>query len=64
LLVKQVTGRVRWTQSVQHMVDEGCETFIEVGSGKVLSGLIKRIARDAATLNVGEPGDIDAFAKA
>ena len=64
LLVKQVTGRVRWTESVQHMVDEGCESFIEVGSGKVLSGLIKRIARDATTLNVGEPGDIDAFAKA
>ena len=58
-----MTGRVRWTQSVGHMAAEGCDTFIEVGSGKVLSGLIKRIARDAATLNVGEPGDIDAFAK-
>ena len=63
LLVKQVTGRVRWTQSVGHMAAEGCDTFIEVGSGKVLSGMVKRIPRDAETLNVGEPGDINAFAK-
>jgi len=63
LLVKQVTGRVRWTESVQYMVDQGCDTFIEIGSGKVLSGLIRRINRDATTLNVGEPGDIDGFSK-
>lgn len=64
LLVKQVTGRVRWTESVSKMADEGCETFVEVGSGKVLSGLVKRIAKGVATLNVGEPVDVDAFAKA
>lgn len=64
LLVKQVTGRVRWSESVAHMTKEGCELFIEAGTGKVLSGLIRRIARDAQTLNVGEPGDIDAFVKA
>ncbi len=63
LLVKQVTGRVRWTESVNHMTKQGCELFIEVGAGKVLSGLIKRINRDVETLNVGEPGDIEAFAK-
>jgi len=63
LLVKQVTGRVRWTESVSYMVDKGCDRFIEVGSGKVLCGLIRRIAREASSLNVGEPGDIDAFAK-
>lgn len=63
LLVKQVTGRVRWNESVAYMVDKGCSTFIEIGSGKVLSGLIRRINRDATSLNVGEPGDIDAFAK-
>ena len=62
LLVKQVTGRVRWTESVAYMSEQGCETFIEVGSGKVLSGLIKRINRAAAVLAVGAPGDIDAFA--
>ncbi len=63
LLVKQVTGRVRWTESVRYMNDQGCDTFIEVGAGKVLSGLIRRINREAATLNVGEPGEIDAFLK-
>ncbi|MEO1251049.1 MAG: ACP S-malonyltransferase [Pseudomonadota bacterium] len=63
LLVKQVTGRVRWTESVSKMADEGCELFIEVGTGKVLSGLVKRIARDANTAAVGAPEDIDAFGK-
>lgn len=63
LLVKQVTGRVRWTQSVEYMACKGCDTFVEVGAGKVLSGLIRRIARDATTLTVGEPEDLDAFAK-
>lgn len=63
LLVKQVTGRVRWTESVEYMTGKDCDRFIEVGAGKVLSGLIKRIARDATTLSVGEPGDLDAFAK-
>ncbi|MEZ5893679.1 MAG: ACP S-malonyltransferase [Parvularculaceae bacterium] len=61
LLVKQVTGRVRWTESVTHMVKGDCDTFVEVGSGKVLAGLIKRIAKDATTLSVGEPADIEAF---
>jgi [acyl-carrier-protein] S-malonyltransferase len=63
LLVQQVTGRVRWTESVAYMVEQGCDSFIEVGSGKVLCGLIRRINRDVRTLNVGEPGDIEAFSK-
>lgn len=64
LLVKQVTGRVRWTQSVTHMAAAGCETFVEVGAGKVLCGLVRRIEKGAATMNVGEPGDVETFAKA
>ena len=64
LLVKQVTGRVRWTESVHKMAADGCETFVEVGSGKVLCGLVKRIAKGTATMNVGEPGDVDAFTAA
>ena len=64
LLVKQVTGRVRWTESVQKMASDGCEAFVEVGSGKVLCGLVKRIAKGTATMNVGEPGDVDAFTAA
>ena len=61
LLVEQVTGRVRWTESVSYMVDKGVDTFIEVGTGKVLAGLVKRINRDVRVISVGEPGDIDAF---
>ncbi len=64
LLVKQVTGRVRWTESVSKMAGAGCERFVEVGAGKVLSGLVKRISKGAQTMNVGEPADIDAFANA
>lgn len=63
LLVEQVTGRVRWTESVAYMAEEGCDTFVEIGAGKVLAGLVRRIAKDAKTLSVGEPADIDAFVK-
>ena len=63
LLVKQVTGRVRWTESVTAMVTAGADKFVEVGSGKVLAGLIRRIAKEASVMSVGEPGDIDAFLK-
>ncbi|MEX6633800.1 ACP S-malonyltransferase [Hyphococcus lacteus] len=64
LLVKQVTGSVRWTESVQYMITQGCDNFVELGSGKVLSGLVKRIDRSVTISNVGEPGDIDGFVKA
>jgi [acyl-carrier-protein] S-malonyltransferase len=60
-LVAQVTGTVRWRESVAFMANAGVKTFYEVGAGKVLSGLIKRIA-DGAILNaVGTPDDIAAF---
>jgi [acyl-carrier-protein] S-malonyltransferase len=62
-LVKQVTGRVRWTESVSYMAEQGCDAFVEVGAGKVLAGLIKRIAGDARIISVGEPADLDALAK-
>lgn len=61
LLVAQVTGTVRWRESVQFMAAQGVSRFIEVGSGKVLSGLVKRIADGASALAVGQPADIDAF---
>ena len=63
LLVDQVTGRVRWRESVTAMVDAGTARFVEVGAGKVLSGMIKRIAPDAETLALNEPADLEAFAK-
>ncbi len=52
LLEKQVSSPVRWLDSVKTMRDHGAETFIEVGPGKVLSGLVRQIDREAATLNV------------
>lgn len=63
LLVEQVTGMVRWRESVEHLVDLGVDSFVECGAGKVLSGLVKRINRDAVTYSLETPDDIDAFLK-
>lgn len=51
-LVRQVSSPVRWAQSVETMLAEGVETFVEVGAGKVLSGLVRQINRDVRCLNV------------
>ena len=59
-LVEQVTGRVRWRETVEWFGANGVATLAEVGSGKVLSGLARRIDRDIATLAIGTPADIDA----
>jgi [acyl-carrier-protein] S-malonyltransferase len=59
-LVEQVTGRVRWRETVEWLAANGVTKLLEAGSGKVLSGLARRIARDVATISVGAPGDIDA----
>jgi [acyl-carrier-protein] S-malonyltransferase len=61
LLVEQVSAPVRWDESVQKMVELGVERFIEIGPGKVLSGLIKRIARGAATQNVEDLASLKAI---
>ncbi len=60
-LVSQLTGPVRWTASVQNMIRQGIDTFIEVGPGNVLSGLIRRIDRNVRTLSINEPKDIEAL---
>jgi [acyl-carrier-protein] S-malonyltransferase len=57
-LVAQVTGTVRWRESVAFMAQAGVTTFYEVGAGKVLSGLVKRIAAGATGIAVGTPEDI------
>lgn len=59
-LVKQVTGRVRWRETVTWFGDNGVATLYEVGSGKVLSGLARRINRDMAVANIGTPADVEA----
>lgn len=58
LLIAQVTGSVRWTESVQYMISKGISDFVECGNGKVLSGLIKRINADARAISVGSPEGI------
>jgi [acyl-carrier-protein] S-malonyltransferase len=60
-LVAQVTGTVRWRESVVFMAGAGVKTFYEVGAGKVLSGLIRRIADGANVSSIGTPEDIAAF---
>lgn len=57
-LVEQVTGTVRWRESVAYMADHGVTRFFEIGAGKVLSGLVKRIADGAVGISVGGPNDI------
>ncbi|MDY6918536.1 MAG: ACP S-malonyltransferase [Chloroflexota bacterium] len=59
-LVDQISSCVQWQKSVEYMVANGVSTFIEVGPGAVLSGLIKRIDRKARILNVGDTGSITA----
>jgi [acyl-carrier-protein] S-malonyltransferase len=59
LLVRQLTSPVRWVETIRAMRAEGTSCVVEVGPGKVLSGLVRRIDRDILTLNLGEPGDLD-----
>ncbi|MBY0381726.1 MAG: ACP S-malonyltransferase [Xanthobacteraceae bacterium] len=59
-LVEQVTGTVRWRESVAYMAGHGVTRFLEIGSGKVLSGLVKRIADGAVGISIGTPADIAA----
>jgi [acyl-carrier-protein] S-malonyltransferase len=63
LLVAQVTGTVRWRESVTAAVEMGVDSFVELGTGKVLSGLVKRIAPDVRALNAGSPAEIEALLK-
>lgn len=69
LLVEQVTGRVRWRESIQWMGEAqdkgggGVTKFVETGAGKQLSGMVKRNAPDAETIALNLPADLEAFAK-
>jgi [acyl-carrier-protein] S-malonyltransferase len=59
-LVRQVSGTVRWQESVERLLAEGVDTFVEVGPGTVLSGLIKKIDKGARVLGVEDPASLDA----
>jgi len=63
LLVEQVTGRVRWRESMGFLGENGIEHVIEIGAGKVLSGLMRRINRDIKATPIGTVADIEAFIK-
>ena len=60
-LVRQVDAPVRWVELVERMAADGFDTFVEVGPGSVLSGLIRRIARGAATVQVGTADQLEAY---
>ncbi len=63
LLTQQVMKMVRWKESIDTMVELGVTRFVEIGHGKVLTGLVKRITKEAECINISSPDDIDAFAK-
>ncbi|MEI7711353.1 MAG: ACP S-malonyltransferase, partial [Rhodospirillales bacterium] len=63
LLVKQVTATVRWQECVKTTIGLGVTNFVELGAGKVLSGLIKRIAPDATGVSASTPAEIEAVLK-
>jgi [acyl-carrier-protein] S-malonyltransferase len=62
LLVEQVTGAVRWRECAAFIAESGVDKFVECGAGKVLAGLMKRIAPQARVLSVGTPADVEAYA--
>ena len=62
-LVEQVTGSVRWRESVSYMVENGVTDVIELGAGKVLSGIVKRSYKEINTVSVSASADIEALAK-
>ena len=63
LLVEQVTATVRWRDCVASMAAMGCDRFVEIGAGRVLTGLMKRNAPEAAASAIGSPAEVEAFLK-
>ncbi len=61
LLVDQVTGMVRWRESVEQMVSDGVSEFVEIGHGKVLAGMIRRISKDSSMFSIESAKDIESF---
>lgn len=60
-LQAQLTSRVRWTESIEYIIAQGVDTFIEIGTGSVLCGLIRRIDRDVTRIPLGSPEDFEAL---
>ena len=64
LLTKQVSSSVKWQQTVERMIADGVDTFIEIGPGKTLSGFMRKINRDVAVYNVEKLADLEKAAEA
>jgi [acyl-carrier-protein] S-malonyltransferase len=64
LLVEQVTGMVRWRECMLYAKEQGASRVVELGAGKVLAGLAKRIDREFETASLQGPADVEAFLKA
>jgi [acyl-carrier-protein] S-malonyltransferase len=62
LLVRQVTSRVRWRETLLNMAEHGVSRFVEVGTGKVLTGLVKRTLADVEAFNIETAEDLEAAA--
>ena len=60
-LITQVTAAVRWIESVEHLAINGATSFVEVGPGAVLTGLVKRIIPEARLLNISKAADVQSF---
>ena len=58
LLIDQITSRVRWRESVDYMIKQGVKDFLEIGPGKVLSGLVRKINKDVKVSNIDSIEDI------
>ena len=59
LLMRQVYSSVRWQQSVETMLKDGVDTFVEIGPGKTLSGFMRKISRDVKVLNIEKMDDLE-----
>ena len=59
LLIDQITSRVRWKESIDYIIKQGVKDFLEIGPGKVLLGLVKKINKDAKVINIDSVDDID-----
>ncbi len=58
LLIKQITSRVNWRESIEYMINNGVNEFIEIGPGKILTGLVKRINKDVNVFSINSIDDI------
>ena len=59
LLIQQIESKVKWRESIKYMIDNGTSDFIEIGPGKVLSGLVKRINKDVKVSAINREEDIN-----